>query len=247
MTATSQASGEDLRLEVVAGKATGFAILVADQLIIGRHSEGPGRLADDPELSRQHAQISREQGGMYVIEDLASTNGTIVNGSRISSPTPLVVGDSIEVGATTIRVAQAPGASQAPPAVDVRAATVSVDVPAAMRSAPSAPDQSAPPTEPQQPPEPVVEEPPEAVVEEPPEAVVEEPPEAVVEEPTEALVEEPPEAVVEEPVAEPESPRLALGLVFDPQRAELEIWLDGAGEPIRLALDQGRWQVRTAD
>ena len=94
MTATSQASGEDLRLEVVAGKATGFAILVADQLIIGRHSEGPGRLADDPELSRQHAQISREQGGTYVIEDLASTNGTIVNGSRISSPTPLVVGDS---------------------------------------------------------------------------------------------------------------------------------------------------------
>ena len=97
---TSAGQGGDLRLEVVSGKATGFAIVVADRLVIGRHSDGPGRLADDPELSRHHAQISRDDSGMYLIEDLASTNGTIVNGARISSPIPLAVGDSIEVGAT---------------------------------------------------------------------------------------------------------------------------------------------------
>ena len=241
MTATSQASAEDLRLEVVAGKASGFAILVADQLIIGRHSEGPGRLADDPELSRQHAQTSREDDGRYVIEDLASTNGTLVNGSRISSPTPLAVGDSIEVGATTIRVAQAPAppdAAAAPSPVDVRAATVTVDVPGPMRSGPSAPAdgappaESAPPTEPQQPLEAAAEPAPPAPVEESP-PTFEEPP---------APVEEP-QAAVEEPVAEPDTLRLALQVVFDPQRAEVEIQLGEEFEPIRLALIEGRWQV----
>jgi hypothetical protein len=32
--------------------------------------------------------------------------------------------------------------------------------------------------------------------------------------------------------------------VFDPQRAEVEISLDDASEPIRLALTEGRWQVK---
>lgn len=242
MTATSQASAEDLRLEVVAGKASGFAILVADQLIIGRHSEGPGRLADDPELSRQHAQISREEDGRYIIEDLASTNGTLVNGSRISSPTPLTVGDSIEVGATTIRVAQAPAPPEAaaagPSPVDVRAATVTVDVPPPMRSAPPAPAdgappaESAPPTEPQQPPEAAAEPAPPAPVEELP-PTFEEPP----------APDEEPQAAVEEP----ETQRLALQVVFDPQRAEVEIQLGEEFEPIRLVLIEGRWQVPDSD
>lgn len=51
----------------------------------------------DPEASRRHAQISF-QAGRYVVEDLGSTNGTFVNGRKISSPTTLNRGDVIEVG-----------------------------------------------------------------------------------------------------------------------------------------------------
>ncbi len=93
-----------LRLEVISGNAAGETILVEDELVIGRHAEGSGRLSEDEEISRQHARISREATGEYAIEDLGSSNGTFVNGLRIQSPRLLALGDSIETGATTLVV-----------------------------------------------------------------------------------------------------------------------------------------------
>ena len=48
-------------------------------------------------VSRRHAQIRQEDGG-YVIDDNNSFNGTLVNGQRISSATPLYHGDDIQLG-----------------------------------------------------------------------------------------------------------------------------------------------------
>jgi pSer/pThr/pTyr-binding forkhead associated (FHA) protein len=93
-----------LRLEVISGNATGDTIVVEDELVIGRHAEGPGRLSEDEEISRRHARISREAGGDYAIEDLGSSNGTFVNGLRIQSPRLLALDDTIEVGGTTLVV-----------------------------------------------------------------------------------------------------------------------------------------------
>lgn len=93
-----------LRLEVISGVAPGSTLVVEDELVIGRHATGPGRLSEDEEISRQHARISREAAGNYAIEDLGSSNGTFVNGLRIQSPRVLDVGDSIETGATTLVV-----------------------------------------------------------------------------------------------------------------------------------------------
>ncbi len=93
-----------LRLEVISGIAPGDTIVVEDELVIGRHADGPGRLSEDEEISRQHARISREATGDYAIEDLGSSNGTFVNGLRIQSPRLLSLGDSIETGATTLVV-----------------------------------------------------------------------------------------------------------------------------------------------
>jgi predicted component of type VI protein secretion system len=93
-----------LRLEVISGNGTGDTLVVEDELVIGRHAEGPGRLSEDEEISRQHARISREATGDYALEDLGSSNGTFVNGLRIQSPVLLSLGDSIEVGATTLVV-----------------------------------------------------------------------------------------------------------------------------------------------
>lgn len=94
------------RLEVVAGNATGTVIVVQDELLIGRHAEGPGRLADDEEISRSHARVALEPGGFCAIEDLGSTNGTFVNGLRVAGPKTLAVGDTIELGGTTLVVAE---------------------------------------------------------------------------------------------------------------------------------------------
>jgi pSer/pThr/pTyr-binding forkhead associated (FHA) protein len=46
----------------------------------------------DPEVSRQHARLTRTPGG-YVLEDLGSTNGTFINGERLSAPRVLRPGD----------------------------------------------------------------------------------------------------------------------------------------------------------
>jgi pSer/pThr/pTyr-binding forkhead associated (FHA) protein len=96
------------RLEVVAGRAIGMSILLDDELLIGRHADGAGRLADDEEISRSHARISLDRSGFCAIEDLGSTNGTFVNGLRVSGPQTLSVGDTIEVGGTTLVVRELP-------------------------------------------------------------------------------------------------------------------------------------------
>jgi pSer/pThr/pTyr-binding forkhead associated (FHA) protein len=96
------------RLEVVAGRAIGMSILIDDELLIGRHADGAGRLADDEEISRSHARISLDRSGFCAIEDLGSTNGTFVNGLRITGPQTLSVGDTIELGGTTLVVRELP-------------------------------------------------------------------------------------------------------------------------------------------
>lgn len=55
----------------------------------------------DAEISRRHARIFI-QGNLVFIEDLGSTNGTFVNGTRISSPKQLNHGDKITLAENTI-------------------------------------------------------------------------------------------------------------------------------------------------
>ena len=90
------------QFSVVAGNATGARIGLADELIIGRSTPGLGNLGGDGEISRVHARVYRGQSGQLVIEDLGSTNGTYVNGTRIAAPHPLSHGDQVRVGKTTM-------------------------------------------------------------------------------------------------------------------------------------------------
>lgn len=54
---------------------------------------------NDPEVSRHHLRIARTADGCS-LEDLGSTNGTFVNGQRISGSRPLNNGDMIGLGET---------------------------------------------------------------------------------------------------------------------------------------------------
>jgi len=54
-------------------------------------------------VSRHHARIT-VTAGAATIEDLGSMNGTHVNGTRISAPTPLAPGDEVALGSEALRV-----------------------------------------------------------------------------------------------------------------------------------------------
>jgi predicted component of type VI protein secretion system len=54
---------------------------------------------NDPEVSRHHMRLTRGAGG-FTLEDLGSTNGTFVNGQRLTGAKPLTNGDMIGLGET---------------------------------------------------------------------------------------------------------------------------------------------------
>lgn len=54
---------------------------------------------NDPEVSRHHARLTQTGAG-YTLEDLGSTNGTFVNGQRLTGARPLANGDMVGMGET---------------------------------------------------------------------------------------------------------------------------------------------------
>lgn len=69
-------------------------------IILGRENARGAVVLQDSNISRRHARITHEQGGWY-IEDLASTNGTLLNDQEIGKA-PLYDQDLITVGLTNL-------------------------------------------------------------------------------------------------------------------------------------------------
>lgn len=57
----------------------------------------------DPEVSRRHARLEA-QNGVVFLEDLKSSNGTFLNGRRLTEPLEIRAGDEIDVGTTRLVV-----------------------------------------------------------------------------------------------------------------------------------------------
>ncbi len=94
-------------LTVIRGRADlGMHALVECRTVIGRDPKCRFSLHDH-RASRQHAAIIPCGGDVYLVEDLASTNGTRVNGTPINAPHRLQDGEKIFVGETVIRFALA--------------------------------------------------------------------------------------------------------------------------------------------
>jgi hypothetical protein len=89
---------------VVGGPTTGRQITLDEDFVIGRGESGMGNLGGDSEISRRHARFRELTTGEILVEDLGSTNGTHVNGQRISAPVVLSPGDRVTVGRTTLQL-----------------------------------------------------------------------------------------------------------------------------------------------
>jgi pSer/pThr/pTyr-binding forkhead associated (FHA) protein len=93
---------KDLELKVIAGKGAGRVIVIPlTGAIIGRQPPAEV-LVDEPAVSRRHCSIYPRRND-WLVEDLASQNGTLLNGVPISKEV-LHPGDRIQVGETVLRV-----------------------------------------------------------------------------------------------------------------------------------------------
>jgi pSer/pThr/pTyr-binding forkhead associated (FHA) protein len=69
---------------------------------IGRSAEADISI-DDPYASEFHARVGY-QDEKVLVHDLGSTNGTYVNGRRVTAPVAVVKGDTVQIGKTILEV-----------------------------------------------------------------------------------------------------------------------------------------------
>jgi pilus assembly protein CpaF len=134
------------------------------EILIGKHSDCDVVLPSG-KVSRRHARVAVNDGGL-LIEDLRSTNGTLVNGEAVSGTRPLRDSDEVRIADFVLRIARGeststdrtlvkePAASPSaadpasatpasvPPAAPV-AASATIAVPASAPSAPTIPPTKA--------------------------------------------------------------------------------------------------------
>ncbi|MBN1564206.1 MAG: FHA domain-containing protein [Anaerolineae bacterium] len=67
---------------------------------------------NDPEVSRHHCRLTQGGGG-FTIEDLGSTNGTFLNGQRLTGARPLSHGDMLGLGETVTLAYESASAADA--------------------------------------------------------------------------------------------------------------------------------------
>jgi pSer/pThr/pTyr-binding forkhead associated (FHA) protein len=89
-------------LQVRTGPATGAMHPVIERATIGRGTSADVVIPDIA-VSRLHASV-RVDGQTCVVEDLDSSNGTLVNGEEISGARRLAAGDVVTVGSTELEV-----------------------------------------------------------------------------------------------------------------------------------------------
>ena len=77
--------------------------LAGDDFILGR-DPGVSIPLQDRKVSRKHAQIGLYGPGAFVLRDLASTNGTFLNGKRVGEKRELKHWDAIRIGDTLLRL-----------------------------------------------------------------------------------------------------------------------------------------------
>jgi pSer/pThr/pTyr-binding forkhead associated (FHA) protein len=90
-------------LLVTAGDLMGTRIsLTGAPVLIGRAPDSTLVLTDDY-ASNRHARISL-QDGMWLVEDLGSTNGTYLGQRKLDGPVPLDMGVAVRIGKTVLEL-----------------------------------------------------------------------------------------------------------------------------------------------
>ena len=91
------------RLVIVSGPKEGLELTLPEEpLTIGRSSES-GLVIRDDYTSTHHARLMLWDGN-WVVQDLDSTNGTFLDGARVTLPTPVPLNTPIRIGTTSFEL-----------------------------------------------------------------------------------------------------------------------------------------------
>lgn len=92
-----------MKLVITSGQKAGTEFpLGRDEITIGRSSDSAIIIRDDY-TSTHHARMML-WNGQWMLQDLDSTNGTFLNGARVTVPVQIPLGATIKVGATTFEL-----------------------------------------------------------------------------------------------------------------------------------------------
>ena len=101
--APKHSDGWSATLVEVVGGAEGTEYPIDQQRIVMGRGPDVDLVFADEEMSSTHAAFEHTRGGLCVI-DLGSTNGTRVNGEKVTSSRVLAHGDQIELGSHTFHL-----------------------------------------------------------------------------------------------------------------------------------------------
>ena len=103
--ASSAASAQPTLLVIIEGPLAGSSVPLAEaDISLGRAASNTVVL-DDEFVSSHHARVYRDtRSGQWAIEDLNSTNGTVITQQRINRPTILPARIPVRSGATTFEL-----------------------------------------------------------------------------------------------------------------------------------------------
>ncbi|MER5858881.1 FHA domain-containing protein [Streptomyces sp. NPDC059688] len=92
------------KLVVTEGTLTGTTVALQGQTVTLGRAHDSTIVLDDDYASSRHARIYPDRDGQWIVEDLGSTNGTYLDRSRLTTPTPIPLGAPIRIGKTVIEL-----------------------------------------------------------------------------------------------------------------------------------------------
>ena len=92
------------KLVVTEGTLTGTTVALQGQTISLGRAHDSTIVLDDDYASSRHARIYPDRDGQWIVEDLGSTNGTYLDRTRLTTPTPIPLGAAIRIGKTVIEL-----------------------------------------------------------------------------------------------------------------------------------------------
>ncbi|MER6142208.1 FHA domain-containing protein [Streptomyces sparsogenes] len=96
--------GAPTKLVVSEGTLAGTTVALQGQTITLGRAHDSTIVLDDDYASSRHARIYPDRDGQWIVEDLGSTNGTYLDRTRLTTPTPIPLGAPIRIGKTVIEL-----------------------------------------------------------------------------------------------------------------------------------------------